>query len=1250
MALSTSTKLKTPRRTLNRLALALLAIVVGGLAQAAFRQGSWGDGLLLSLVAAVLFGRAFDQTALVLGGARASWQPPYRGLFANPGLRTGRPVWVGSLFLLLAVLFSFSAQGLFGDDNTLSPAWWFYGASLCLLLAGSLILTRGPRPVGGYSRSRFRFTFTPYTLAFLIIFFLALALRLWQFDRLPFGIWYDEAEAGLQARRWLEERTFKPAFYDPINVSGQFLLLYSAALRFVSNSVHGLRLVSVLFGLAGVWAAYLFGRALRSPLFGLIMAFFMAVMRWDINFSRIAMTGIDTPFFELLSLFFLTRLMRKGLARDAIFAGLTIGFGLSFYTAFRLFVLALGLFGLIGALRWRHWWGRRTAWPWWGRQIIRLGLLSLAVWIVVMPVAQYARRQPESFFNRLQITSIFNRRDDPNLLRALGRSWGKHIGMFHFQGDKNGRHNLPAEPMLDPLMGLLMILGLGLALKNIFSRSISPANLFFVLLLPISLTGGVFSLDFEAPQSLRSIAVLPAIAYFCALPVASLAVEGRRVIHPFPARWLLWPAGLAALYILGFNAHTYFVRQANDFAVWNAFSTPESITGQRMAQLGGAYTFYLSPFLANHPTIRFLAPDTLRRLTLSFPDALPIRRQAGRPAAIFIHPDERWVFEEAARLYPAGQFETVSNAPGNPPAVYIATLSPADLASVQGLELRYWAGSEIRPGQIPIKALQAETIDVDWTNSLPLTPPYLAEWTGLLYVEQYGLYQLHLTTPGQAVLEIDGVEALQGEGELRLTRELARGNHSLRLTVRSADGQEQAQLRWQPPVGPETIVPASAFYRDPVTNHGLVGQYYANPEWQGSPVLVQIDPFLDTYFHLTPLPRPYSVEWTGLLEIPQTGIYNLGLRAVGEAQLWVDGSLLVRTAVPDQPLMAPASLQAGLHEVKILFRDTLPRSRLHFLWQPPGEPDLRPTPSQNLWPSLGSVPQAEAQVMTARPNFEAKSLKLTYLMTLSQGLLEPRDITVGRQGHIYVADTGLKKVQIFAGDALIGGWSETPDGSFAEPLAIATASDGKIWVLDSTRQWVYAFDDAGRPLDKLGGPEGQFYHPRGLLIFSQPGAGDVAAIANTGSGNLRLYDLDGAPLGTIGVFGDAPGRFNEPVDMLRDEFGAYFVTEGANINRWQRVDPFGKPLAAWPLDAPVALDGSRLAWGPDGSIFMTNSAQRVLRRYSPEGELLDEWRTIDKITLERPVGLFSDLARQRLYVSDVATGEVHVFQLALEAE
>ena len=1235
-----------PRRTLNRFALALLGVGIGGLAQGLFRQGSIWDGGLLFILALFFFVRALSYTE----AQRPPWLPPYRGLFVGPDLPGGLPAMLGTWTLVAALIASIVGARLFSDEDTWPQAWQVYGLSLLLLFIGLFLATHKRKSQKPPSSSPTGSIMPPERRKNLLvlggILLLAFGLRLWQFSELPFGVWFDEAQAGLQARRWLAEPDYRPAFFDPINVSGQFLMLYALALRYVSDSVHGLRLASVLFGVGGVWAAYLFGKTVRGPHFGLLMAFFMATMRWDINFSRIAMTGIDTPFFELLSLYFLARLLRRGRLRDAMLTGMMLGLGLTFYTGFRLFGLALAATFLLGVFIWRHWWLRVGDWVWWQNQLLRLLMLLLAGWIIFMPVGQFARSNPDLFSDRIRVTSIFNRRDDPNLMRALRTNIGKHLAMFHISGDKNGRHNLPGEPMLDPLMGILVVLGLGLALRNVFSTQANPFNLFFILLIPAGLVGGVFSLDFEAPQSLRSIAILPALAYFSALAISALATEAKRLTRPDASAWVLWPAGVAALYLVGFNAHTYFVRQANDFAVWNAFSTPETITGQKMADLGPGHDFYLSPFLSNHPSVRFLAGEDSPRYTLPLPDPLPIRSNAARPVALFIHPDEEWVYNLAQFYYPSGLFEAPSNAPENAPSVMIVELTAADLAAVQGLELRYWVGTEIQADQVPVKALRVDTIDVDWQAALPLTPPYIAEWNSVMYVAQYGVYHLILNAPGEAVLEIDGAEVMRGEGALTTSLELARGNHTLRLTAQSGVGK--VQLRWQPPGREAEIIPTYAYYSAPVRNNGLLGKYYSNPDWTGSPTFTQIDPFLDIYYHLTPLPRPYSVAWSGMLDVPVTGIYGLGIWSVGRSQLYLDGQLVTEASnnLPE----ATVSLTAGLHEIEVRFQDTEPRSRIHLLWRAPGGVEFEPIPSRQLWPSLESVQATNLQLAPGVKDFVARPITFSHLTTFSENLIAPRDIALGPDNIVYVVDSEAGLVQLFGADGSpLGSITETPDGPFREPLGIVAASDGTIWVLDSGRQWVYGFDEGGHAIGQIGGPEAQFYHPRGLSLFSQPDASDTLVVANTGSGNLRLFSLDGTSLGSVGFFGDGPGQFNEPVDALRDQFGAYYVTEGANVNRWQRVDPFGKALASWVLDSPVALNGSHMDWGPDGSILMTNSARGVLRRYAPDGRLLEEWSELAGVRLIAPVGILV-AGGEQLYLSDIGSGQVHRFQFEILEE
>jgi sugar lactone lactonase YvrE len=88
----------------------------------------------------------------------------------------------------------------------------------------------------------------------------------------------------------------------------------------------------------------------------------------------------------------------------------------------------------------------------------------------------------------------------------------------------------------------------------------------------------------------------------------------------------------------------------------------------------------------------------------------------------------------------------------------------------------------------------------------------------------------------------------------------------------------------------------------------------------------------------------------------------------------------------------------------------------------------------------------------------------------------------------------------------------------------------------------------------------------------------------------------------------------------------------------------------WNIPAAYAYNGPHLALGPDGSLFMTESQSQALLRYTPTGVLVDQWQTIGPARLVVPVGVFFDDANSRLYITDVGTHQVHVFQVEVVSE
>jgi hypothetical protein len=98
--------------------------------------------------------------------------------------------------------------------------------------------------------------------------------------------------------------------------------------------------------------------------------------------------------------------------------------------------------------------------------------------------------------------------------------------------------------------------------------------------------------------------------------------------------------------------------------------------------------------------------------------------------------------------------------------------------------------------------------------------------------------------------------------------------------------------------------------------------------------------------------RPYTVDWSGQIKIPDDGDWTFGLRINGKAQVLIDDQLVVNATEPSNnnsneagdPIEGTIKLKAGSHSIQVHYLDYLGDSRLHLYWTPPdGQKQIVPS-------------------------------------------------------------------------------------------------------------------------------------------------------------------------------------------------------------------------------------------------------------------------------------------------------------------
>ncbi len=846
--------------------------------------------------------------------------PAWMTAFAARERSIAHSAIAAAVVLIAFSLLSFPAQG-----NPSLLAWASYLLAIVLGLSGLAALEGGwsrlaMRVHGGVriSISRHRFLAIAALAAILLF---GLGVRIYNIDELPAGLYYDELVNIGAARALWEDLTRIPVYVGGANLTSLPLIPVALVIELAGEHVTSGRLVAAGFGVAGITAMFLMVRHMLGTLMGLVAAFLTAVMRWDLNWSRIGMHGFTTPFFAAMTAFLTYRALQSGRASHFGYAGAMMGLSMWYYAPLRMFPIVVG-FVLLHALVFGG--DKRTLL----RNIVVMGLFAL---LVASPVLKFAITTPEEFFHRTQQASIFSHTSEGEQFSALIENFRKHILMFHIKGDPNGRHNLPDEPMLDLLSGLLMLGGVAVALWRwrIAAFIVLPVWV-LVMLMP-----GVLSIPWEGPQSLRSIAVIPAVIALICLAIDMMWRWARSGRLPMLGK----AAPVALVLLLGViaysNLHTYFVRQANDERVYTAFSTDLAVIAEEMTQHihNGRAVWISEQHKSVHHT---LDASGLHKRIIAAPSGIPLTAaESPLGADIYLELREPNLYETLREYYPNGGFREFRPPAGGEPFLYKVTLNADVLASVHGLAMLRTLpdGSLVaskHTGDLHVRLADGDT-------------PTAVELAGLLHIDRPGVYALDLQGGVDAELILDGVSLLN-DAERSVRIDPAVGLHTLRLRARGGANTDSVRLVWQPPDAdaPQVVPAASLFDSEHLSQIGLTARYYDDPaaaQAGAAPDLIEIVPHIGRWFWLNP-PKsfnlPYLVVMEGALHVPESGDYVFNTnRAIGSMDVYLDGEhILNSNAIHHHTI----PLAEGTHTIRLERTFTGSPYDINLKWAPPHEP------------------------------------------------------------------------------------------------------------------------------------------------------------------------------------------------------------------------------------------------------------------------------------------------------------------------
>ncbi len=280
-----------------------------------------------------------------------------------------------------------------------------------------------------------------------------------------------------------------------------------------------------------------------------------------------------------------------------------------------------------------------------------------------------------------------------------------------------------------------------------------------------------------------------------------------------------------------------------------------------------------------------------------------------------------------------------------------------------------------------------------------------------------------------------------------------------------------------------------------------------------------------------------------------------------------------------------------------------------------------------------------------------------HLFDIKHDFKQPSDVSVSKDGLIYVVDGVNNKIHVFdrSGKFVIAfGSKGTAKGQFSFPLGIDVDNNGKVYVADSGNHRVQIFNPYGEYYSQIKMPskDGNLSDPTDIAVNE---SGNHMYVVDNDNHYILAYDLASHQLlETFGSPGDGKLQFRYPFLMTLDGDNYLYIVDVINT-RVQVLNSSGKFVSfigGWGVEKGEFFRPKGVAIDQDNRVFISDSYMGVIQIFKASGEfysVLGDARENKVKKFKTPTGIFVD-NKNRLYVVEMFAERVSVYEMGKDSE